>query len=72
MLRITVLCQERFPSQSAFARASGLNQATIHATLKGRLKPYDSQLLKMARALRWNGDPAALLEDVPNEVGCNS
>lgn len=30
----------------------------------GRFIPYDSQLLKLAAALDWRGDPHELLEEV--------
>lgn len=51
-------------SQSELARRSGLAAPTVSQIESGRLRPYPIQLEKLAAALGWTGDPAALLEDV--------
>jgi transcriptional regulator with XRE-family HTH domain len=50
-------------SKSELARRAGLNQTTVSAVESGRLIPYDTQLLKLAKALGVP-DPEALLDEV--------
>lgn len=64
MKRLTVERLARHWSQSELARKAGLNAATIGAVERGRLVPYPGQLSKIARALKWEDTPEALLEEV--------
>lgn len=50
-------------SQSALGREAGLNNVTISGAECGRLRLYDSQLDKLARALGYEGDPHDLLKE---------
>ena len=50
--------------RAELARRSGLNAATVGQIELRRLQPYPSQLAKLAAALDWSGDPAALLDEV--------
>ncbi|MEG0505478.1 MAG: helix-turn-helix transcriptional regulator [Raoultibacter sp.] len=51
--------------QSEVARMTGMHPTSISAIENGRLRPYPGQIEKIAAALNWNGDPAALFEEVP-------
>jgi transcriptional regulator with XRE-family HTH domain len=51
-------------SQSELARQAALNSATVCQIEAGRLKPYPSQLAKLARALGVPENPDSLLHDV--------
>lgn len=64
MIRIKALRLERGWSGLEFARRSGLSPSTISLCEHGRLRAYDSQLEKARITLGWDGDPAALLDDV--------
>jgi transcriptional regulator with XRE-family HTH domain len=50
-------------SQARLAREAELCQATVSQIENGRLRPYPSQLLKLANAVNWSGDPEDLLGD---------
>ena len=54
-------------SQSELARRSVMHVSTVSLIVRGRMVPYDSQLAKIAAAVEWPGDPAGLLEEVPDE-----
>lgn len=64
MIRVKALRLVRGWSGMELARRSGLTPSTISLTEHRRFTPYDSQLAKLAEALAWPGDPAALLEEV--------
>ena len=67
MKSVMVLTSEREHrgwSRAELARRSGMNAATVGQIELGRLQPYPSQLAKLAAALDWSGDPAALLDEV--------
>jgi transcriptional regulator with XRE-family HTH domain len=51
-------------SQAELARQSGLNPNTVCQIEAGRLRPYASQLAKLARALGVDENPETLLSDV--------
>ncbi len=51
-------------SRSELARRAVLNAVSVSTIESGRLLPYPVQLEKLAIALGWQGDPAALLEEV--------
>jgi transcriptional regulator with XRE-family HTH domain len=69
MLMIQLKREERGWSRAELARQAGLNQATVGAIENGRLQPYDSQLLKLARALEVPASSAALLMKEVEERG---
>lgn len=52
MLQLQARREEREWSRAELARQAGLNPATVGAIESGRLQPYDSQLIKLARALK--------------------
>jgi ribosome-binding protein aMBF1 (putative translation factor) len=54
-------------SQSELARRTKMHNSTVNLIVRGRMVPYDSQLVKIAAALEWTGEPAGLLEEVPGE-----
>jgi transcriptional regulator with XRE-family HTH domain len=64
MKRLTAERTRRGWSKAELARKSGLNDVTVGMAENGRLLPYPGQLLKLARALEFDGEPAALLEEV--------
>lgn len=68
-LRITIEREARGWSKSELARRAGLNQATVQVIENARMRPYPSQLEKLARALEWSGDPAALVDPVEITTG---
>ncbi|MCE5252889.1 MAG: helix-turn-helix domain-containing protein [Actinomycetia bacterium] len=51
-------------SRSELARRAGMANSTIGAIESGRLNPYPSQLHKIARALKYSGEPETLLDEV--------
>lgn len=53
-------------SQNKLAAMADMHPSTISQIEKGRYVAYPSQLEKLARALDWNGDPAALVESGNN------
>jgi len=50
MLTLQVTREECGWSRAELARRAGLNAATVGAIESGRLTPYESQLVKLARA----------------------
>ena len=53
-------------SESKVSHVSGVHLSSISAIECGRLNPWPGQLRRLADALGWEGDPAALLEEVPD------
>ena len=52
-------------SQAKLARLSGLNQSTVNQIENERLRPYPSQLARLAKALNIpEADARSLLEEV--------
>lgn len=47
------------------ARRAKLAPGTLSQIESGRFLPYEVQLARLALALEWTGDPAELLEEVP-------
>lgn len=68
MLMLTKLRLAAGLSQSALARVAGLNNSTVNAAERRRLRLYDGQLAKLARALGYTGDPADLLQEVGGDA----
>jgi transcriptional regulator with XRE-family HTH domain len=60
-MRMTLMRKQRRWSQARLARESELCQSTLSSIESGRFHPYPSQLLKLANALDWKGDPEDLL-----------
>jgi len=46
------------------SRRARVTPATISQAENGWLRPYPVQMKRIARALRWKGDPDALLADL--------
>lgn len=51
-------------SRAALARVAEMHPATVGQIESGRLRPYPSQLAKVAAALGWEGEPEGLLEEI--------
>ena len=54
-------------SRAELARRADMNAATVGQIEAGRFIPYPAQLRKIAVALGFNGEPAALLEVAGND-----
>lgn len=65
MKRITQEREARGWSRSELARRAEMSNATVGQIEAGRFLPYEVQLEKLALALEFEGDPSALLEEVP-------
>jgi DNA-binding XRE family transcriptional regulator len=52
-------------TQQGLSQASGVGRTTITAFENTRMVPYQTQIDRIARVLGWEGDPYALLEEVP-------
>lgn len=57
-------------SRAELARRAQMSNGTVGQIEAGRFIPYESQLRKLADALGWDGDPAALLEEVGDDASC--
>lgn len=67
MRHITRLEKLRFMqglTKAELARRARMQEGVIGWIESGRFKPYDSQLIKIAKALEWAGNPQELLEEV--------
>jgi transcriptional regulator with XRE-family HTH domain len=64
VLRLTRLRISRDWSKTELGRRSRLHPATVGQIESGRLRPYDPQLNRLARALKWDGPTQELLEEV--------
>lgn len=51
-------------SRAELSRRAKMQAGVVSWVETGRFIPYDSQLLKLAAALDWQGDPHELLEEV--------
>lgn len=56
------LRERRGWSQAKLSRVADLNQSTVNAIERGRLRAGESQLKALADALGWEGAPGALVE----------
>lgn len=68
MLRLTGLRESRKWTRAELARRARMNNADVGRIESGRLVAYPSQLIKLADALGYAGDPAELVEDVANDA----
>jgi transcriptional regulator with XRE-family HTH domain len=65
-MNISIERSRRGWSRAELARRAGLNTSTVGLIESGRLRPYESQLLKLANALGVSRSEAhLLLEDTP-------
>lgn len=69
MTRLTIERKRRGLSRAALARSANLNAVTVGQIESQRFRPYPVQLEKLAAALEWRGDPAALLDEVQHVPG---
>lgn len=53
--------------QMDLSRITGMHPTSISAIENGHLRPYPGQVNKIAEALGWKGDPAALFEEVGDD-----
>ncbi|HEO71941.1 MAG TPA: XRE family transcriptional regulator [Candidatus Hydrogenedentes bacterium] len=51
-------------SRAAVARVAEMNASSVGQIENGRLRPYPSQLARIAAALGWEDEPERLIEDV--------
>ena len=51
-------------SRAELGRQSRLHPSRVGSIENERVRPYDIELERIAAALGWTGDPAALLEEV--------
>jgi len=63
--QLAALRRQQGLSQAGLARKANLNQNTVCLVESGRFRPYDSQLLKLAKAL---GVPKAEAQSLLEEV----
>jgi len=55
-------------SRTELGRQARIHPARVGQAENGRVVPYDVELQRLADALAWAGDPAALLEEVDGDV----
>jgi transcriptional regulator with XRE-family HTH domain len=68
VLQLTALRRASGISQAELARRAGLHNSTVSLVESGRLRPYPSQLRKLAMGLDFRGAPEALLDQVEDEL----
>lgn len=61
--------QARGWSKSELGRRARLHPSRCGQAENGRAILYDVELARLAEALGWTGDPAALLEEAQDELG---
>jgi len=54
-------------SRAAVARVAEMNASSVGQIEVGRLRPYPSQLARIAAAIGWEGEPDGLLEELTME-----
>lgn len=67
MIRLTQEREARKWSRAALARKVWMNGVTVGQIESGRLKPYLSQLIRLAQALDWKGNPWDLMDEVDSD-----
>lgn len=65
MKRLQAEREARGLSKLAMSRRAELGPTQYGWIESGRYVPYPRQLARVAEALEWTGDPAELLEEVP-------
>lgn len=68
MKRIVLERRKRGLSQSKLARLADVNQSCMSRIETGKEPPYPHRGKRIAEALGWDGDPAELFEEVPDDV----
>ncbi|MHB1450819.1 MAG: helix-turn-helix domain-containing protein [Coriobacteriia bacterium] len=68
MRRLKELRQDRGLSARELSRRAALDPSTLSLIETGRLTPYPVQLQRIAVALRFKGDPEALLDEVGTDA----
>ena len=63
---------KRKMSKTDLAYSAKMQAATIGMIESGRYIPYESQIKKIAKALKYEGDPWDLWEELPTEVMPNA
>lgn len=58
---LELIRKKRGMTKADLARAAEMQQSVIGWIESRRFSPYDSQLIKIAAALDWSGDPRELL-----------
>lgn len=66
MRLLTIERERRGWTKAHLARVAELNPSQVGLFESGRLIPYPGQLIKLAAALEFAGEPARLLEEVAN------
>lgn len=64
MIRLTKAREAMGLNKTRLGQLAKVHPAQIGQIESGRLHPYPPTLARIARALRWNGDPKELLEEV--------
>jgi ribosome-binding protein aMBF1 (putative translation factor) len=64
MLKLTVERETRDWSRTELGRRARIHPARVGQAERGRVVPYPVELARLAKALGWAGDPAALLDEV--------
>jgi transcriptional regulator with XRE-family HTH domain len=65
MRRLQYLRERRGLSRSALSRLAEMHASSVGQIESGYIgTPYPRQLAKLATALGWEGDPAALIQEV--------
>ena len=64
ILRLTQLRQEAGLTKFRLGALSGIHPSRVGQTENGHVVPYPVELERLAQALGWQGEPAALLDEV--------
>ena len=64
MLQLTIERERRQWSRTELGRLARIHPARVGQAESGHVRPYPVELERLATALAWKADPAALLEEV--------
>ena len=67
MLQIEKEMYEQRLSQAEVARRAGINQSSMSRIARGLEPAFPKRGKRIADAIGWEGDPAELFEEVPND-----
>jgi len=70
MLQLTREREARGWSRTELGRLARIHPARVGQAENGYVRPYPVELARLAEALAWPGDPAALLEEVDDADPC--
>jgi len=65
--KLTVERQRRGWSKAELGRRARIHPSRVGQAENGRALLYDVEMKRLVRALDWQGDPAALLEEVSHD-----